>query len=52
MEYETCHFLASFVFVIIFHALTFMPFISFGTQFFRDRTLQLSVYFPKLIMNG
>ena len=37
---------------IILNALTFMSFVSFGTHIFGDKTLQLPVHLPKLIMNG
>ena len=36
--------LASFLFVVMFNALTFMPSVSFGTRIFGDKTLQLPVH--------
>ena len=44
-------FLASFLFVIMLHALIFMSFVSFGTSIFQNKTLQLSVHLSKLTMN-
>ena len=44
--------LASFLFVIILNALTFIYFVSFGTLIFGDQALQLAGHFLKLIMNG
>ena len=43
--------LPSFLFVIRLNAFTFMPFAFFGTHIFGDKTLQLSLHLPKLIMN-
>ena len=44
--------LATALFVIILYALIFMFFVSFGTHFFGDKTLQLPVHLIKLIKNG
>ena len=43
--------LASFLFVIILNAFTFMSFVSFRTHVFGVKTLQLPVYLSKLILN-
>ena len=44
--------LASFLFVIISHSLTFMSFVSFISHVFGDKPLQLSVRLFRLMMNG
>ena len=44
--------LASFLFVIIFNALTYMSFLPFGKHIFGDKTLPLPVHLFTLIMNG
>ena len=46
-----CHYLSSSLFVITSYALTFMPFVSFGTNIFGDKMLQIPVHFLKLINN-
>ena len=43
---------ASFLLVTILNALTFMPFVSFGTYIFGDKRLQLPLHLSKQIMNG
>ena len=52
-SHEICSFiaLASFLFVIILSALTFMSFVSFWRYLFGDKTLELQVHVFKLIMN-